>query len=112
VDHSSVAPKIEPEGDPGTLFFDRHGHALREHSLRNLVRRLTRNYAGKAVPPHLWRDIFVADFRILLAIGVESDSGKPSKRLWHFDQPTTDKYNHLHRTLAGIAMLNQQHRAA
>jgi len=112
LDAKRIERGIKPEGDPGTLFFDRHGHALREHSLRNLVRRLTRNYAGKAVPPHLWRDIFMADFRILLAIGVESDSGKPSKRLWHVDQPTTDKYNHLHRALAGIAMLNQQHRAS
>jgi hypothetical protein len=48
----------------------------------------------------------------LLAIGVENDPGKLSARLWHIDQPTTDKYSHLDKAQAGIAMLNQQYRAS
>ena len=95
-----------------TLFMTRHGYPLREHSLRAQVRRLSRNYAGKAVPPHLWRDIYSTHFRQLLAIGVENDPSKLSKRLAHIDQQTNDKYSHLNKALAGIAMLNQKYRAS
>jgi len=95
-----------------TLFMNRHARPLTEHSLRALVRRLSRNYAGKAVPPHLWRDIYSTHFRQLLAIGVENDPGKLSKRLAHIDQQTTDKYSHLDKALAAIAMRNQQYRAS
>lgn len=101
----------DDDRDPGTLFLNRHGRPLREHNVRDLVKRLTRNYAGKSVPPHLWRDIYAANFKILLAIGVESDPDKLAQKLWHIDQPTTDGYSHLDRALPGIAMLNQQYRA-
>jgi len=47
------AKKLKLEPDRGTLFFNRHGRALKEHNLRSHVMRLTRNYAGKAIPPHL-----------------------------------------------------------
>jgi hypothetical protein len=106
------AKKLKLEPDRGTLFFNRHGRALKEHNLRSHVMRLTRNYAGKAIPPHLWRDIYAQHFRILLAIGVENDPEKLPKRFWHIDQPTTDKYSHLDKALPGIAMLNQQYRAS
>lgn len=95
-----------------TLFMNRHARPLSEHSLRALVRRLSRNYAAKAVPPHLWRDVYSTHFRQLLAIGVENDPGKLSKRLAHIDQQTTDKYSHLDKALAAIAMRNQQYRAS
>ena len=48
----------------------------------------------------------------MLAIGVENDPGKLSKRLAHIDQQTTDKYSHLDKALAAIAMRNQQYRAS
>jgi hypothetical protein len=102
----------ESEPDPGTLFLNRHGRALKEHNLRSHVLRLTRNYAGKSIPPHLFRDIYAAHFRVLLAIGVESDPDKLPKKLWHIDLPTTDGYSHLDQALPGIAMLNQQYRAS
>jgi hypothetical protein len=105
-------PGSKPEPDPGTLFLNRHGRALKEHNLRSHVLRLTRNYAGKSIPPHLWRDIYAAHFRVLLAIGVESDPDKLPKKLWHIDLPTTDGYSHLDQALPGIAMLNQQYRAS
>src|SRR5579872_1209707 len=103
---------IPKDGPLTTLFMNRHARPLREHSLRALVRRLTRNWAGKAIPPHLWRDIYEAHFRLLLAIGVENDPKKLSKRLSHIDQQTTDKYSHLDKALPGIAMLNQLFRAS
>lgn len=94
------------------MFLNRHGRPLREHNVRNLVKRLTRNYAGKSVPPHLWRDIYAAHFRVLLAIGVESDPDKLAQKLWHIDQPTTDGYSHLDQALPAIAMLNQRYRSS
>jgi hypothetical protein len=104
--------KPEPNPDPGTLFFNRLGRAMKEHNLRSHVLRLTRNYVGKAIPPHFWRDIYAAHFRMLLALGVEKDPTKLSVRLWHINQQTTDKYNHLNKGLAAIAMLNKQYRAS
>jgi len=112
VEQCKVTHGIPKNGPATTLFMNRHGGALREHNLRSLVRRLTRNYAGKAVPPHLWRDIFAAHFRMLLALGVEKDPGKLSDQLWHIDQATTDKYSHLNKALPAIAMLNQRYRAS
>ena len=112
VEQCKVTHGIPKNGPATTLFMNRHGGALREHNLRNLVRRLTRNYAGKAVSPHLWRDIFAAHFRMLLALGVEKDPSKLSDQLWHIDQPTTDKYSHLNKALPAIAMLNQRYRAS
>lgn len=102
----------ESEPDPGMLFFNREGRAMRDHNLRSHVLRLTRNHAGKAIPPHLWRDIYSTHFRQLLAIGAENDPGKLSKRLAHIDQQTTDKYSHLDKALAAIAKRNQHFRAS
>ena len=104
-------PETHRDTDPGSLFMNRHGRALSEHNVRSLVKRLTHNYARKSVPPHLWKDIYTANFKILLAIGVENDPDKLAQKLSHIDQPTTDMYSHLDRALPGIAMLNQQYRA-
>jgi hypothetical protein len=107
-----IEEKDGRKDDPGTLFLNRHGRALSAQTLRALVRRLTRNYVSKSVPPHLWRDIFTAHYRILLATGLAVNFGEIQRRLWHINLHPTEKYSHLGKALPGIAALNQQYRAS
>jgi integrase len=112
-DYLKIRPLlVSPESDPGSLFLNRAGNALSEHNLRDLVRRLTRNYVGKTIHPHLWRDIFAANFRVQLATGMAKKYSRLWKRLWHMDEKPTEMYSQLGYALPGVAALNQQYLAS
>lgn len=99
---------IDPENDHGMLFFNRRRTALSENNLRDLVCRLTKTYVGKRVTPHLWRDIFSANFRVLSAAGIGRGDEELQDRLWHIDEQTTDGYSQLDYAEPGIVALNQE----
>lgn len=71
--------------DPGTLFLNNDGHALTTGTLRNHVMRLTLRYAGRAVNPHLFRDIFA----YMWLERCPEDYLTLSKLLWHRNINTT-----------------------
>jgi site-specific recombinase XerD len=50
-------PQLVKTGDPGTLFVKDDGTALSSSNLGELVSRLTLQYGGRRVNPHLFRDI-------------------------------------------------------
>lgn len=50
-------PRLTRNGDPGTLFVKKDGTALSDKNVTGLVERLSFQYGGKRVNPHLYRDI-------------------------------------------------------
>ncbi len=50
-------PKLLRNGDPGTLFVTKHGSPMRSNNVHSIVTRITSRFGGRAVNPHLIRDI-------------------------------------------------------
>lgn len=50
-------PHLVKSRDPGTLFVKKDGTPMKSGTVSNLVARLTSQYGGKRVNPHLFRDI-------------------------------------------------------
>ena len=55
---SEHRPHLIRGTDPGTLFVGERGEAMTTSMLHNLVCRLTLKHGGKAINPHMLRDIF------------------------------------------------------
>ena len=51
-------PKLVGNNDPGTLFLNEDGGALDRQTTTELVADIVQEYAGKRMPPHLFRDAF------------------------------------------------------
>jgi hypothetical protein len=77
-------------------------------NLRDLVRRITKDYVGKKIPPHLWRDIYALRFRVLAAVGTGVSFDQLQNRFWQAAPTTTEKYCQLDYALPGIAALNRE----
>lgn len=74
---SALIPSGKP--DPGTLFLDGRDKALTGHAIRELIESLSSIYAGKAVNPHLFRDIVAYEWLKQFP----EDYLTLSKLLWH-----------------------------
>jgi site-specific recombinase XerC len=73
--------------DPGTLFLNSEGKRLFEVQLLDIVKTQTLRHGGKAVHPHLFRDIYAY-------MWVDKHPGEIfalSKVLWHSNLDTTVK---------------------
>ena len=65
--------------DPGTLFLNREGRPLNEHTINSLVGKLTLRHAQKRVTPHRFRDAFAYWWLEQFP----QDYLTVSKKLWH-----------------------------
>lgn len=98
---SALIPSGKP--DPGTLFVTTCGIAMNQHSFETLVQSLTSTYAGKAVNPHLFRDIVAYEW----LREHPQDYLTLSKVLWHKSVEHTLKvYGSRFNESTGIARMD------
>jgi integrase len=98
-------PALIPSGkpDPGTLFVTTCGTPLDEHGIETLVQSLTSTFAGKAVNPHLFRDIVAYEW----LREHPQDYLTLSKLLWHKSVERTLKvYGSRFNESTGIARMD------
>ena len=78
-----------PDADPdqGDLWISHHGKAIRGEVVREIIRRLTKEHLGRAVPPHLFRHSVVTD----IAVNDPKHAGIARDVLGHRDYRTTEK---------------------
>ncbi|MFB3921996.1 MAG: phage integrase SAM-like domain-containing protein [Terriglobia bacterium] len=78
-------PLLVRNGDPGTLFLNDQGRPYCKYTICERVKNITLQYAGRAVNPHLFRDIVA----IKWLEEHPEDYLTVSKLLWHSDIRTT-----------------------
>jgi hypothetical protein len=98
---AALIPAGDP--DPGTLFLNEEGNAMNQSGFRSLVESLSSIYAGKAVNPHLFRDIVAYEW----LEHHPHDYLTLSKVLWHKTAEQTLKvYGSRFNESTGIARMD------
>lgn len=83
-------PILVGEKKPATLFVNQWGNPISEQQLEEAVQEATLKYLGKAVNPHLFRDIYAVEY--LRDPDNHADYLTLSKILWHGTTEITIKH--------------------
>lgn len=96
-------PVLVKNDDPGTLFINHHGKPMSISQVENMVKKLTAQYAGVAVTPHIYRDIVAFEW----LRNHPEDYLTVSKLLWHRNINTTIRtYGHRFDESTGVARMD------